>query len=1164
MPTSVDALQIELNANAVKANDALDKLVGKLDRLTTSLKNLNTSSLTGLANGVQKLGNAMQTMNNIKTTDFNRLVKNVQKMGTIDVSAINSIASSMSHLTRAFNQLGTVSTNAQQVGVLANNLSKLGNKGVQNAITNIPQLATAMKQLMTTLSTAPKVSQNVIQMTNALANLASQGSKVGSASKSIVNGLNRTSFSANKTTKSFNSLASAFGRFYANYFLIVRGLKGLGKSIISTADYIESFNYFDVAMGKIGKDWAHQFEQYGYDNAQSYAESFLERLQEELSGLSGLSISTDASGNGLLTSTGMKNLGLNIQEVTQYASQLASVTNSIGQTGEVSLATANTFTKLGADISSLFNQDYSSVMKNLQSGLIGQSRALYKYGIDITNATLQTYAYDLGLKKAVSEMTQAEKMQLRMIAILDQSKVSWGDLSNTLSSPSNLLRQFTNNLKEAGMVLGQLFIPLLSKVMPVLNGITIAITNLLTSIAGFFGIKIDLSGFGNGFSNIEDDIGGIYDGIDDVTSGLDNATASAKKFKGQLQGFDKLNVITTQSDTSSSPSGGPSGGVGSGIDLTKQILEATEAYQKVWDEAFAKMENKALEFSKKVEKALEPVKQLFKDISIGDWFAVGQDVTNIVVGITDFFSRAIGNVDWEQIGENIGLFIKGIDFIKILSSVGQLIWEAFNASIEQYKGMFNVAPIETAILTGVLLLNFTPLGKIVSQKLAKSIANAVGLNLANNSGITTALFGVGGLMAKTINAGFQAMLGNTAALSALTFINPIITKITGIGSVTLGITTAFSNFFEMLKDGFNWFNEILMVVGIGLTTVGAIILGAPAMWAGVIAGIVAGVSTLVIVVKDNWDTIVEWTSNLFDKVSQFFTNLWEKVKSVWSVVSTWFSENVIEPIVSFFVGFSKRVGQIFEGLWIIVQAIWKIVSTWFNDNVVQPIINFFAPIVEEISSFFTDLWKDIKSVWNTVSNWFNNNIIEPVSSAFEKACDKISGFFTSLWSGIKNGVVSAMNGVIGGIESGINFIVGGINRIIKGFNKIVSWAAKVAEVDWGGVDLVPKVNLSRIPQYQTGGFPEDGFFFANHNELIGEFTNGQTAVANNEQIIAGIERGVERAVTRVLAPYLADIANSSRITANKEFSVGSREVFNAVRTENREYINRNGESAFAF
>ena len=43
---------------------------------------------------------------------------------------------------------------------------------------------------------------------------------------------------------------------------------------------------------------------------------------------------------------------------------------------------------------------------------------------------LERDAYNLGISKSVSEMTQMEKQQLRVLAILDQSKVSWGDLAN--------------------------------------------------------------------------------------------------------------------------------------------------------------------------------------------------------------------------------------------------------------------------------------------------------------------------------------------------------------------------------------------------------------------------------------------------------------------------------------------------------------------------------------------------------------------------------------------------------------------------------------------------------------------------------------------------------------------------------------------------------------
>ena len=430
MPQSIDELYIEINAKTIKANDAIDRLVGKLNGLTTSLGKLNTSNLNGLANGVQKLGNAMQVMNTVKTADFTRLAKNLSSMGNINTQGLNNTASSLSQITRAMNNLSSVSHNATQLSEMAKNLAKFGGANVQRATTNIPMLAKELRKLMTTLSSAPNVSRNIIDMTNSLANLSSQGSKVGSASKSIQNGLNGTATSTAKASKGFKGLSSAIGKFYASYFMVIRGVKGIWSSIESTADYIEAYNYFDVALGKVGSDWSHQYEKYGYESAEAYADSFSDRLSKELKDLSGVQVSIGADGKGLLTETGMKNLGLNIQEVTQYASQLASVTNSVGQTGEVSLATANAFTKLGADMSSLFNVDYSSVMNNLQSGLIGQSRALYKYGIDITNATLQTYAYDLGLQKAVSEMTQAEKMQLRMIAILDQSKVSWGDLAN--------------------------------------------------------------------------------------------------------------------------------------------------------------------------------------------------------------------------------------------------------------------------------------------------------------------------------------------------------------------------------------------------------------------------------------------------------------------------------------------------------------------------------------------------------------------------------------------------------------------------------------------------------------------------------------------------------------------------------------------------------------
>ena len=61
---------------------------------------------------------------------------------------------------------------------------------------------------------------------------------------------------------------------------------------------------------------------------------------------------------------------------------------------------------------------------------------------------------------------------------------------------------------------------------------------------------------------------------------------------------------------------------------------------------------------------------------------------------------------------------------------------------------------------------------------------------------------------------------------------------------------------------------------------------------------------------------------------------------------------------------------------------------------------------------------------------------------------------------------------------------------------------------------IPKFH---IDWYAQGGFPEDGLFMANHSELVGKFSNGRTAVANNEQIEAGIEEAAYRGFTRAMS-----------------------------------------------
>lgn len=710
----IDNLQIKISADANKATNALNKLASSLTNFQRSLS-IDTSKLTSISNSIQSIANAASSMNTSGIKNISTLTNSINRMGKIDTSGLSRISSALK--TFSADMAGTKVDGVGDIASIASSISRLGGMASGRAITNIPLLAKNLKQLFTTLSTAPNVSENIIRMTNALAGLASTGAASGRAANSLGRNLNTYTASAKRATKSTFSLAAAFGRFYATYFLVIRGIKSLWKSIEGTTDYIEAFNYYTVAFNKVGKEWGKDFEKFGYDNAEDYAQSFGNRVNELLGKMSGLKVDVDG---GLISESGMKNLGLNLQEITQYASQLASITNSLGQTGEVTTAISKSMTMLAGDISSLFNVDFSTVANNLQSGLIGQSRALYKYGIDITNATLQTYAYRYGIEKAVSEMSQAEKQQLRLLAILDQSKVSWGDLANTINSPSNMIRQFTNNVKEAGMVLGQLFIPVLQKVLPVINGVVIAIKRLLVSVANLLGIKIDFSSFGQGVSGYNED-------LEDTADALDKVGTSAKNAQSGIRAFDKLKVISTPKS-----SGFGSGAGGAGIDLTKEIMDATAEYEKVWQEAFDKMQNTAMGWADKIEKLLEPVKKLFKDLFNGDFFEAGQDLSGIVTGIFNWMSDAIASVDWYQIGQNIGQFLAGIDWTAVFTSAGNFIKTAIDAAIDLWKGSFDAAPIETTIITAIGLLKFTGVGDIIwgkiSDKLsAKVLGSSIGI-----------------------------------------------------------------------------------------------------------------------------------------------------------------------------------------------------------------------------------------------------------------------------------------------------------------------------------------------------------------------------------------------------------------------------------------------------
>ena len=110
-------------------------------------------------------------------------------------------------------------------------------------------------------------------------------------------------------------------------------------------------------------------------------------------------------------------------------------------------------------------------------------------------------------------------------------------------------------------------------------------------------------------------------------------------------------------------------------------------------------------------------------------------------------------------------------------------------------------------------------------------------------------------------------------------------------------------------------------------------------------------------------------------------------------------------------------------------------------------------------------------------------------------------------SKVISGVESMLNTLFDRLETFLNRWRGAINTMFDD----MAYGWKNADFRSDGSYNFKYLKLKTIQRFAQGGFPEDGFFYANHNELVGQFSNGRTAVANNEQIVEGISAGVSSA-----------------------------------------------------
>lgn len=804
MSETVESLDIKINATAKSAKDEITNLVGKIDVLTSSLSKINGSNLSGLANGVSKLGNATKTLSGVKATDYNRIAKGFERFAKIDVGGLSRTASGLNTLANGLNNLGNIqnlsgitsavnavknlskvnmagfdtskmteiansvsnlatklsgvseieSTVTRVVGSLARlsnsgqyignvttefpklgkqvvklvrklssanaidisitkvveGIAKLANAGkrVGETVANLKKLGKGVMNLLKKLQNAPQINSNVANTIQGLGNLASSGSRISTVSdraststKKLGNALSSLKDKLKSAHKSSKGFVSSIGMFYAKFFLVIRAVKKFGQAIGSAQDYIEEFNYFSVALDKVGKDSANQFKKAGYNSAEEYAGSFRKRFGKLQKQLTGYDVDTNT---GDATNTFSHNLGLDLTEVMNYNAAIAQITNSAGMLGETSIDSAKALTMLSADWASLANLDTADVMQNFQSGLVGQSRALYKYGIDITSAGLAQTAMNHGITESIKNLSQQSKMQLRVLTMLEQSKVAYADLARTINQPANQLRMLQAGFKKLSLTIGSLFMPIVQKLYPYMNAVVMVLQDFAQWVAKLAGIKLGDTDGSRKTPEVPD-YSDAADDTDKVAKNMDKTAKKTKKAADNLQGFDIVNKLQDNSDSDSGDTD-PSGG-NANIDLSKDISDALKNYEKIWDNAFKSNQNKAVELYKKMKKAILDAWKGGDFTSLGSalanwinkgmrnipWTKIKKTTKKIAKSLATFLNGFVKDLDWTKLGENFseGLntwfetsytFFKTFDWLKF----GQSIKEGITAAINTFDG----------------------------------------------------------------------------------------------------------------------------------------------------------------------------------------------------------------------------------------------------------------------------------------------------------------------------------------------------------------------------------------------------------------------------------------------------------------------------------------------
>ncbi len=784
-------------------------------------------------------------------------------------------------------------------------------------------------------------------------------------------------------------------------------------------------------------------------------------------------------------------------------------------------------TKAAVDMSSLFNRELEDVVNDLTSGMMGMTRAVRKYGIDIRMTTLEATALSLGIDAQAESMTEADRQGLRYLTILKQTQSSMGNFAKTIESVANQFRIFKEQVSGVMRNIGNLFMPFLDTLVYKLNAVAMVLKVVIQYVAAFIvGFKPQVFGeTADGADDVADSIGGIGSA----------AGSAAKKLKG-LMAFDEINLLQE------SVKGGGGGGVSANDIMDPKIAAAIEAVQLKME----KFTMRARELRDRILAFLGFVGDYdFKfNFDTGEWKTnikwtadifrknlidkfpqwektinavfdnakeIAQEAVNLWNTAYDVVSRIVN--PFKEVlknkftDENVSEFIKKLpDYLRS----AQDILERWAPLFEAISKVFTeaVTTVFENIDWAVLVESLTKL----AEALAPFVEN-FGAGLVRFLGDATEwasdhLIDFFDGLAESINKmtpeqmeGLGYGFGQLA--TALIALAPLVSILSGITKIVapLAMFSGISGSLDAIAASAGAASGATAgatgaVAGLGATA--GIVVGAVALLVAGIAGATAESEELQKGWSEAWENVEEIATNVwnkflkptFDAISKTATKLWD-----------------------------DHLGPMFTKLTEVLQKLWNDILAPIADFLIDVLGPVFTIVFDEIGKVVGEV---VGVISDTLGGLFTSlgGVIDFIAGVFtgdwDRAWQGIKDIFSGIWDALVGLIKWPINLIIGIVEGLANAVVWAWNGIKRAINSISftvpDWVPGVGGEHVGfNLAMTPEVHIARIAE--NGGYIQTGQAFIAREagpELVGTI-GGRTAVANNDQIVRGIASGVATA-----------------------------------------------------